>query len=288
MGGCLSCKHLTGSVRVQACLLEWVHALVCVCCLLTKPICMQMYECRMLWQHTFLTMGELWCCTCISRSSKITTENRGIFPPSLSQLHHEKRKFIRRRNKHRSRQNSPPQLVSNFIKLLDVFLAENSHVVRALPPSSPDHRHVLRNVHPLRASSQRHHPYQQPPVWAGLQATVLLMLELPTRVKRSRKKKTFRPRRRNLTAADEEEEEEEGCGGERESEREREREREGCASSQQKETKLTEQWTCTSRATSRLLELICPPSPGYLYHFPGQPFEMSGFNSCQFVCFLRW
>ena len=225
MGGCLSCKHLTGSVPVQACLLEWVHALVCVCCLLTKPICMQMYECRMLWQHTFLTMGELWCCTCISRSSKITTENRGIFPPSLSQLHHEKRKFIRRRNKHRSRQNSPPQLVSNFIKLLDVFLAENSHVVRALPPSSPDHRHVLRNVHPLRASSQRHHPYQQPPVWAGLQATVLLMLELPTRVKRSRKKKTFRPRRRNLTAADEEEEEE-GCGGERESERERERERE--------------------------------------------------------------
>lgn len=38
-------------------------------------------------------------------------------------------------------------------------------------------------------SSQRHHPYQQPPVWAGLQPTILLMLELPKQVQKKKEKK---------------------------------------------------------------------------------------------------
>lgn len=47
----------------------------------------------------------------------------------------------------------PPKLVSDFVKLLDIFLVENSHVVQALPPSQADHGHVGRG-----GSLQRHHP----------------------------------------------------------------------------------------------------------------------------------
>lgn len=46
------------------------------------------------------------------------------------------------------KQNLPPQLVSNFIEFLDIFLVENSHVVQALLCFSSGQWHVLRNGTP--------------------------------------------------------------------------------------------------------------------------------------------
>lgn len=74
-------------------------------------------------------------------------------PPHSSSM--KKGKFLRIRNKDVSQWNSPPQLVSNFIKFLNIFLVENSHVVQALPPFSSDNRHVLREKKKKRKTAHR-------------------------------------------------------------------------------------------------------------------------------------
>ncbi len=76
---------------------------------------------------------------------------------------------MRIRNKDIPQWNLPPELVSNVIKFLNIFLVENSHVVQALPPFSPDHRHVLPQRHGTPALHCGTIHYPQPPVWAGLQ-----------------------------------------------------------------------------------------------------------------------
>lgn len=92
-------------------------------------------------------------------------------PPSPSIDHSMKRgKLIRVRKNKGS--NLPPQLVPDFVKILNIVLVENTHGVQALPPRPPDRGHVpFGKKKPAPAgSSQRHHPHQQPPVRAGVTA----------------------------------------------------------------------------------------------------------------------
>ncbi len=149
---------------------------------------------------------------------------------------------MRIRNKDIPQWNLPPELVSNVIKFLNIFLVENSHVVQALPPFSPDHRHVLPQRHGTPALHSGTIPYQQPPVWAGLQPNS------PPHVKSFRTKwrrGTHTHTHKNKQTLDLD------CG---------------CScwekvAVQSTKGNQTEQWTCTSGATSRLLELIFfPPS----------------------------
>lgn len=156
----------------------------------------------------------------------------------------------------------PPQLVSNFIKFLNIFLVENSHVVQALPPFRPDHRHVLRNGTPALHSGTI--PTSSARSGHGCSQRSSSCQSFQTKWERFIKNV-------EIKTSDLYFDRECSCWGER------------WAFSQQKETKVTEQWTCTSRATSRLLELILPPDLYCRYYFPGHSFELLGNNTCQFL-----
>ena len=85
-------------------------------------------------------------------------------------------------------QDLPPELISNFVKFLDILLVENGHVVAAFPAPARGTLLLVPNplTSPLLSSQQQHHPCQ--PLDRSL-AVFLMLGSFKTETKRGKCRK---------------------------------------------------------------------------------------------------